>query len=92
MKTFAQRLKQAREAKYDSASRFAGVLGLDAHAYRKYERGDSEPNYDTLTRICELLDITPNDLFPLASTPPKRTPPESQEKQPAKRRPARKSA
>jgi transcriptional regulator with XRE-family HTH domain len=69
MKTFGQRLKQARElAGYRSAQRFAGVLGVEPHTYRKYERGDAEPNYDTLTRICELLEVTPNHLLPLAAS------------------------
>ena len=68
MKTFGQRLKAAREAAgFDSAQRFAGVLNLEPHTYRKYERGASEPPFETLTRICELLDITPNHLLPLAA-------------------------
>jgi len=68
MKTFGDRLKQAREAAgYESAQRFSGVLGLEPHTYRKYERGQSEPNYETLTRICELLSVTPNDLLPLGA-------------------------
>lgn len=68
MKTFGNRLKKARsKAGYASAQQFAGVLGIEPHTYRKYERGASEPNYDTLTRICELLDVTPNHLLPLAA-------------------------
>lgn len=68
MKTFGTRLRKAREAKgYKSAAAFAGVLNLEPHTYRKYERGAAECNYDTLTRMCELLDITPNDLLPLAA-------------------------
>lgn len=67
MKTFGDRLKEAREAKFASAQEFAGILGAGPHAYRKYERGDAEPNYDMLTRICQLLGITPNDLLPMAS-------------------------
>lgn len=68
MKTFGQRLKKAREAAgYRSAQQFAGVLGIEPHAYRMYERGQREANYDTVARICELLDVTPNDLFPLAA-------------------------
>lgn len=68
MKTFGDRLKIARtEAGYESAQKFAGVLGLEPHTYRKYERGQSEPNYETLTRICELLSVTPNHLLPVAA-------------------------
>ena len=64
MSKFAERLKRGREAKYESAEQFAHALDLSPHAYRKYERGHSEPNFETLTRICTLLGLTPNDLFP----------------------------
>lgn len=67
MRTFAQRLKKARKAAgYASAQSFAGVLGLEPHAYRKYERGQSEPTLETLVRVCELLDIDANYLLPAA--------------------------
>jgi transcriptional regulator with XRE-family HTH domain len=76
MKAFAQRLKEAREkAGYASAQRFAGVLGAEPHAYRKYERGQSEPTLETLVRICELLDIDMNFLFPQANRAHPRKPP-----------------
>jgi len=69
MRTFGQRLKEAREnAGYKSAQQFAGVLDLEPHTYRKYERGQAEPNFDTLTRMCELLGVTPNHLLPLAAS------------------------
>jgi transcriptional regulator with XRE-family HTH domain len=67
MKTFAERLKVAREAKYPSAEQFAHLMAMGPHTYRKYERGQSEPNYETLTRICALLGVTPNDLLPDAA-------------------------
>jgi len=64
---FGERLRRAREAKYESAEQFSHLLSMEPHTYRKYERGDSEPNFETLTRICGLLGITPNDLLPDAS-------------------------
>lgn len=65
MKTFAERLKHYRAAAgIESAEQFAHRLRMTPHAYRKYERGQSEPNFETLTLICELLAITPNDLLP----------------------------
>lgn len=68
LKTFGKRLKSAREkAGYDSAQRFAHMLGLEPPTYRKYERGEAEPNFETLTRMCELLKITPNHLLPAAA-------------------------
>lgn len=67
MKTFAERLRKAREDNgFKSAQQFAGVLGLEPHAYRKYERGHSEPNFEVLVRICEVLKVTPNYLLPMA--------------------------
>ena len=69
MKTFAQRLKAAREkAGYDSAQGFAGVLGLEPHTYRKYERAQSEPTLETLVRICELLEVDANHLLPATTS------------------------
>ena len=50
-----------------SAQRFAHLLGLEPSTYRKYERGDYEPNFETLTRTCELLKIKPNDVLPAAA-------------------------
>jgi Predicted transcription factor, homolog of eukaryotic MBF1 len=71
MRVFGQVLKNAREAKFKSAQQFAEQLGLEPHTYRKYERGEAEPNFETLTRICQELGITPNDLLPAAGSNPR---------------------
>ncbi len=69
MKTFAKKLKAARKAGgYRSAEQFAHALGVVPHTYRHYERGFAQPNLTTLTRICQLLEIGPNDLLPLAAS------------------------
>jgi len=68
MKTFAKRLRAARKAAgFGSAEGFAHALGAEPHTYRHYERGAAQPNLVTLTRICQLLSVTPNDLLPLAA-------------------------
>jgi transcriptional regulator with XRE-family HTH domain len=67
MEAFSSRLRKAREAHYESAEQFAIALGKSAHAYRHYERGDAEPDFETLERICSLLRVTPNDLLPGAA-------------------------
>jgi transcriptional regulator with XRE-family HTH domain len=64
---FGKLLKKHRERKYPSGQQFAFALGVEPHTYRKWERGGSAPDYEVLTRICELLEITPNDLLPLAA-------------------------
>ncbi len=67
MRTFGKTLKTARKrAGYDSAASFANVLGKEPHTYRYWERGEAQPDLETLVRICELLGITPNDLLPAA--------------------------
>lgn len=69
MRTFAKRLKRAREqAGYASAQRLASTLGIEPHAYRKYERGEAEPNFETLVRICETLRIETSFLLPVHKT------------------------
>jgi len=78
MKTFAKRLRAARKAAgYTSAEQFAHALGAEPHTYRHYERGAAQPNLVTLTRMCQLLKVTPNDLLPLAAAKGGRNPTES---------------
>jgi transcriptional regulator with XRE-family HTH domain len=74
MSDFGIRLKAAREKKYTSAEQFANMLLMHPHAYRKYERGQSNPDFETLTRICNLLEVTPNDLLPEAAEGGRKTP------------------
>lgn len=64
---FAKSLKKAREAAgYATAAQFANALGMTPAAYRYWERGGANPNLTQLTRICQLLDVEPNELLPLA--------------------------
>jgi transcriptional regulator with XRE-family HTH domain len=68
LKTFGARLKAARaNAGHSSAQQFAYLLGIEPATYRKYERGAAEPNFETLTRICEHLSIAPDYLLPIAA-------------------------
>jgi transcriptional regulator with XRE-family HTH domain len=71
-KMFGRRLKQARiAAEFDSAEQAAHALGLEPPTYRTYERGSSLPNIEVLLRICELFEITPDELL-IDSSPKKR--------------------
>lgn len=73
MRTFAAKLRDARVAAgYSSAEAFAEFIGMNPHTYRKYERdpkntNSAEPDFYTLTRLCEHLKVTPNDLLPEAA-------------------------
>jgi transcriptional regulator with XRE-family HTH domain len=56
LRRFGRRLRSARiTAGYDSAEDFADDIGIEAPAYRKYERGESQPRIDTLEDIVRLL-------------------------------------
>ena len=61
---FGKNLKMARERVYPSAAKFADALHIEHHTYRAYEAGRSQPNLETLVRICEHLQITYTDLLP----------------------------
>ncbi len=71
MKTFGVKLRAARiNAGYRTAREFAEHMGIEPPAYRKYERGDASPNLTTLTRLCQALAVSPNELLPEAVAHP----------------------
>ena len=66
-KALAKRLKLARkEAGFRFANEFSRVLNIEEHTYRSWERETHMPDVYTLTRICKLLNVEPNDLLPSA--------------------------
>ncbi len=66
-KALAKRLKKARkDAGFRFAKEFADALQVAEHTYRTYERGEHMPDLTTLTRICKLLNVEPNEMLPLA--------------------------
>ena len=71
---FGKRLATARlAAGYETAAALSQLLGMEDATYRRYERGEVEPNFELLLRICAVLKVTPNDLImpfrPAAPTP-----------------------
>lgn len=64
MKTFGERLREERKKKYRFAGQFAEVLGMEPPRYRRYERGEVEPDIELLVRVCDLLDISVSHLIP----------------------------
>lgn len=68
-KQFSDRLRRAREAKFETATDFAVHIGLEPHTYRAYERAAAEPSFETLIAMCQALGLTPNDLLTLDKIP-----------------------
>src|SRR5713101_397965 len=63
MDLFAKRLRErARELELSDAE-VARRAGLAERRYGHYVRGTREPDFETLLRICAVLDLTPNDLL-----------------------------
>lgn len=64
-----ERLKQLREAKGLYQKDVAAFLGVDRTTYVKYERGDSEPNHDTLSKLASFFDVSVDYLLGRTDVP-----------------------
>jgi transcriptional regulator with XRE-family HTH domain len=58
-----ERVKFYREAKRMSQDSVAFKLGLDQSQYSRRENGVIKFDSDEITKVCEVLDITPMELF-----------------------------
>lgn len=76
MNGLGQRLRErARELGLADAT-VAERLGLSQQRYHNYVSDQTEPDYDTLLRICRALDTTPNAV--LGTEPPRAEPEETE--------------
>lgn len=63
-RSFAKRLKALRiAAGYDTSREFCDEIGVKEGTYNRYERGETEPNFETLIRICQVLNTDPTFLL-----------------------------
>ncbi len=61
---FARRLRELRIPRgFRTARSLARSLDIDENRYTRYERAEVEPDLAMIRRICETLDVTPNDLL-----------------------------
>jgi len=63
MDIFAKRLRERARQLDLSDAEIARRAGLAERRYGHYVRGNREPDFATLLRICAVLDVTPNDLL-----------------------------
>ena len=61
--SFAENFRNARLAANLTQQQVADALKLNRSAIAHYETGDSMPNARNLQKICELLNITLNELL-----------------------------
>ena len=62
-KKVGNNLKSARKYKGMTQAQVASVLFMTQQQYSRFENGIFELNYQQIIKLCELFDITPNDLF-----------------------------
>lgn len=60
--SFAENFKKARTEARLTQQQVADALGLDRSAIAQYERGVSTPNLKNLPKICELLNVSLENL------------------------------
>jgi len=56
-------LKEARKLKGLTQKEVASLLLMTQQQYSRFETGKFELNYQQIVSLCNILDITPNDLF-----------------------------
>lgn len=60
---FRECLKKARENAGLTQRQLAEKLNVPASMIGRYESSDTEPKVDLLQRVCDVLNITPNQLL-----------------------------
>ena len=63
MSIFSKNLRNARVSKKVSQKKIAEYLDLTESGYAHWEQGRTEPDTDTIIKICKYLEISPNELF-----------------------------
>ena len=58
-----KKLRDLRLQKSFSQEKFAEKTGLDRTYISGLERGKRNPSYLIIKRLCDILQITPNELF-----------------------------
>lgn len=61
--TFAEKFRKARIEANLTQQQIADAIGLDRSAIAHYEKGDSTPNFKNLYEICNLLNISAEELL-----------------------------
>lgn len=63
LKLFGERLRQIREERGYSQEAFANVLDIDRSYLGGIERGERNPSIKFIYRVCDSINIEPNELF-----------------------------
>lgn len=62
-KKVGDNIKSARKLKNLTQAEVAKIMRMTQQQYSRFENGVFELNYQQICQICQLLDITPNEIF-----------------------------
>ncbi len=62
-KVVGNNIKEARKLKGLTQSDVAKIFRMTQQQYSRFENGVFELNYEQIIKICNLLDVTPNEIF-----------------------------
>ena len=62
-KIVGNNIKEARKLKGLTQSQVAQIFRMTQQQYSRFENGVFELNYEQIVKNCEILDITPNEIF-----------------------------
>lgn len=66
MKIFGERLRECRLRSKYSQQKLGELLSVSQSTVGKYERGELEPSFDMVVKICRLMEVSADYLFGLS--------------------------
>jgi len=60
---FRKEIKQIRQSLNKTQKEVAAALGITPQSYQSYEWGLTFPSMENFIKLCDFLDVTPNDLL-----------------------------
>ena len=60
---FKEKLKEIRKQKGLKQKEIAKMLNVVESSYANWEQGRTEPNIETIKKLCYILNTTPNELL-----------------------------
>ena len=67
-KQIGKNLKDARKSRGLTQKQVAQILLMTQQQYSRFENGVFELNYRQILKLCEICDITPNELFDVSNS------------------------
>ena len=63
MKIFGKRLREVRKTKGLKQQELADRLGIKRNTYSDWENGKTEPSFESIVKLADLLDVSLDWLF-----------------------------